>query len=953
MNLLKLVAGTTLGAALIFSGCGTNDDDTPPIEKIIEDVITATVTLAGSIDTTNLASSDRSRVRSARAVATDAFVKLYTLDANGEQVPTEYTCTIDTAGAYSCPAVAPNTEYIVRYVKDLGDRGVLELKTNASVGAADVTDAVVDPISTMVAQAVVQAVKEALVGVTSNATLVESIIKSVKTAVTSTMQTLVQTGVIQVPSLIVNETYASLEGNTSYVSENENLDLATGTVLTDDAVTATIQVTTNEAKADAYSTKTPEQQLTEVFQAIGWDENMPGWVLTMFAGEFTDINTTEWTYDWLATTIKAGYGELNASSLDQNYDKYRWQLENLANQGVLDVNDINGSALTLSAAIFTELTNVDLITKFTDEMTNYYTVKAKTDRNASDLDYLNHFPGVIAEVFPKPLVDDIIASSAIPLDNMAQLFIFMGYMEKVINDITAVAIEADSGITDVRLDHMVLLNEDAGGNLLMEMYGNDQATLNQYNTISLTKMRLQSDVIWDETGGKQGYVRLEYVGVSKLSWDMQMDAPDQNLTGDVNITYPTASGPVTKSLLSSNNGGGVGFELQPWNHNTGEQNLSNAMTGAITGDYTVSAEYNGTIYTVTQHHTVIQGVENLSPKLNSPKEYPQYSQADTNNDGNVSQAEQDAFWTLEQAFWAEGITNYVPNSDDNLSFNGAVFSWDAPDLSGIELPANVQAAYEVSINLNQMDLNGDNNISQDEMDQCNQNRESCNVQIFNTWWDNRPVTTNSITLPMPLEKTTGQNQYNIGVNLMFIDTTTGERVAQGGHTWANFTVAEPTAFRSGEENVTFQGTVSLYSGSATTLATPKIALISEEYAEVAGVWQNTITTIKVVDITGTVAADTNATYSIDVNASVIEANTGNNKHLSVILFDDNNPTNGTFDAWTDTAAGENAYWLHDKWLWIENWGDLRINVDGKDGFNSYKVAPNTDLNITNLDITIW
>jgi hypothetical protein len=332
----------------------------------------------------------------------------------------------------------------------------------------------------------------------------------------------------------------------------------------------------------------------------------------------------------------------------------------------------------------------------------------------------------------------------------------------------------------------------------------------------------------------------------------------------------------------------------------------------------------------------------------SPKGYPQYPE-DYNS---LSAQEQQAFDDEITAYNIEGPSNYLPNSENNETLEGAVFSWEAPDLTGVTIPDNIIMAYSVHISLTQMDANEDGTISQQEQDDCNQNWENCNSEIYNTWWNNKPVTSNSITLTVPLEVISGEDQYSIGVNVMFLDKETGNTVAEGQGDYAQFTVGAGTAL-TGDENIRFEGNFSLHTDSGYTATFPsnaKVVLVAEEnvYNPSTDTWDYNNSVIA----TGTI--DANASYVLDVNSSTLQANMGQNKWINLVLFE-NTDNDGEWDnIWDANTQGEHSYWLDGTWMWIENWGDLRINTDSENGeYTSQKVIKYSNVTVQGLDITIW
>jgi hypothetical protein len=519
----SIISGLTAGM-LLFAGCGGDDSTDSTTTTTTSE---PTVSLSGSVDTSSLSSADQAEVRTrARAFRADgdAKVLLYKLDEDGEQVATGDSCTV-TGYDYVCPNVTGNTEYIVRYVQDIGGGKVLEMKTSTTVGTADVASVTVDPISTLIAEAVVSAVKEALVGLTSDEALVESIAASVKQAVEDTITTLIATGTIQIPSLLIEEDYAAITTD-SNVTENENLETATGAVLSDPTVTATTDVILAEVESDAYDSATNTEKLEGIFEAIGWDEN-PAWVLTMFSAEYDNMKTA-WTFGWFRDKMLEENIEINATTLADDYDKYQWEIENLIRIGAIDeAGDVNACFIAISSAAQTEFHTGDLLDKMKAELYTYYTIKAKNleDRNQSELEYMSEFPAAITNEFSETFVASMDENTS--MLTMGQLFVFMGYTDKLVEDATRVAVNAaidavknDGSTSDIDIDHMRVMNDEKG-NFLQEMY--TQNELAQYDTVSLEPARLRSSRYYDGTANTStSYISVDWVSLSRLGWDMGM-----------------------------------------------------------------------------------------------------------------------------------------------------------------------------------------------------------------------------------------------------------------------------------------------------------------------------------------------------------------------------------------------------------------------------------------------
>jgi len=236
-NYISKLSVLSLATAIILgmTGCSSSSSDSTSDQVVVDDTVVVddgpvsyvgSLTLDGSVDTTLLSSSDqaetRRRSRTSRAEE-DEIVRLYVVDANGSYVDTEIDCTV-SAGVYSCPNIAGDQEYIVKYIQDIGDGRILEMSSSVSVADTDPlpADTVVSPMTTMIVETLIKAVQDAIEGITGDADLIADIIESVKGAIVTTMTTLVQTGVIQIPSLVVDGNFTEIQAATEVIEFDNN-----------------------------------------------------------------------------------------------------------------------------------------------------------------------------------------------------------------------------------------------------------------------------------------------------------------------------------------------------------------------------------------------------------------------------------------------------------------------------------------------------------------------------------------------------------------------------------------------------------------------------------------------------------------------------------------------------------------------------------------------------------
>ena len=908
---------------------------------------TGDLTLSGSIDTSSLSSSDTSALRSrsvfSRAGETEV-VKLYVLDENGDMKDTGISCTVDLTGTYTCDGIKGSEEYIVRYMRDLGNGQVLELKSTATVGTTNPDPVTIDPITTMIVEAVVEAVTEAISGLTSDEDLVASIISSVKTSITTVMTTMVQNGTIQIPSMIVETTddFDTFVGNQE-VASNENIASASGAVLTDDTVNNAVLASKTEAKGDVFANMTEAEIIEDIFNQMmsGNGGGAPQWMMNFLADHYNDGSTftVGSLQDGLSNnTSGAGYDDQGG----WNPDTYL--VDEFERIGIAS-GDIQGVVDAAITAIKNGIDNGTALAMAKEGILAYHEIKAKSpaERTDAEIQQLAEFPAIVGELFPVTFVTSMDTSTE--FQNVGQITAYTIFILDIYsNQVAKEAILAQLGGSYAYGDQLeqlhIVENEPF---FLFEELGLNETTINDYAGVSVgTYFEAKMDLNWDNsTNTEIQYLNLEG-NLENALW-MMGGAYEAIKLDNATLTYPTATGTATYDLTVTDMGGYVKYSTSSWNCNSDysvcSYDSTKAITDNVTGDYTVSITYDGTIVSKTFSGVfIISDASAYAPKLTSPKAYPQWPGS------NANSTELAAFEAEQIAFWEDGITTFAPNNSDNTTLEEAVFKWEAADLSGLDLPDNIKARYQVSISLFNADADGDGNVTDSERDDCNENWESCNTDIYNTWWSGRAIKGTSLTLPFELAQNVGESEYSIGVNLVFIDKDTGNQVANGGYSYANFKVGASTAL-NGDEVVSFTGTVSV-DGDGSLPANLKVALLAESNTYSSGTWNYTSKTIGY----GTVAG--NGTYTVSATVDTLKANTGDNKWINLIAFVDADSDN-SWDSWSETDSGELVWWMRNTWMWIENWGDFRISVDGDDReYTSQKIKQSTNATISNMNFEI-
>lgn len=969
INTKVLITSALLGGVLIFSsGCGGDSDskkktvDTNALTAAAgaaddaaataaQDEITAADaaktytgnrTLTGSVDTSTLASSDRTllltsgRDRSRSTTATTSgteVIRLYVVGSDGDLKYTGIECDGDSA-SYTCADIEGGVDYVVRYVKQLDNGKVLELRSTATVPEdSDPAPVKIDPITTMVAEAVVQAVAEAITGLISNEDLVQSIIASVKEAVETTMTTLIQTGVVSIPSMVAD---GDLEDIVDEADENENLADAAGTALTDESVTEAL----NSSKTDALSTSltlmSKRQIIAKIFEEMmkGDGGGAPKWMINFIGDNWSNIPATV-TVGWLQEQV--------VDALETDEYVYN-ELEHMG----LSETEAETLVAAVKSVITTAIDDGTALDEAISAITEYHTIKAiaATARTEAQKEFLREFPGIVGELFPQDFLDTMDEDTV--FQNSGQLTTYTIFLADIfIGDVTAQYM-SDHG-DDYGLEffgdearHMRLVGMEDPSFLFIAL-GFNGVVANTYAGIYFEDWaHIETRKIWDDTDNSTSQMLELYTGVENPAWFFTPITEDS--VTSATLTYPTAGGEKTVDLdVMVEEGEFVQIYSEAYictddTHTDCSPN-PDGITDHISGDYTVSITVNGVTASKTfEGVIVINDPEQYRPKLTTPREMPYCTEA-------MSDTQCGDLWT---AFNAAGGTSVLkPNTDtdgndENDSLVNAVFKWTAPDVSALDLPDNVKVAYQISISRYQTS-------SETEQEYCQAgNWEECTTELYSSWWDDRVISGTSFKLPITLPEnstsmTAGVNdEYNIGVNMVLVDRKTGRYIAEGGSTWSNFRVGEPPYTVDGTEPINLMGSI-----TGTLPANAVVALLAEsnEYnASNEWEWKQ-----EVIAFDNTV---TGGEYELNTTVADIKAQISNGKWFSIIIFSDAD-TDNDWDPWTPEAAGEDAWWMYDKWFWFETWGDFRVNTDDPDGnFETQRINDPSGVTVDGLDITI-
>ena len=1028
LGLLKISA-ISLAAVLTLSmaGCGGSSSDTTTTtagDTTTGDTTTVSYagsrTISGSVDTSSLATSDqqalRSRGRISRADVTE-IVKLYVIGADGTETDTGITCEVDTTGGYTCPNVKGGQDYITRYVKDLGNGRILEMKAPVSVPeASDPEPIKIDPVTTMVVSSVVKAVQDALTGITNDASIVEKVLAAVTQAITETVESLVQSGTIQVPSMVLEADFTEATDNNSTTAEvqNTNLDDIAGIVNTDESISTKTQAVATEAQGEQFSTLDAEAKMVAVFEALGWNDDMPGWVLSLFSGEYDNMSSV-WTFEWFYNQSHLTPETAGNIRMDD------WNLKALNNLGY-SASDLAGWASEFATETNAKLDDGTIFTQMKADIQAYHDIVKvdMADRTEAQLAYMADFNPTIAAMFPESFLST--ATFITPMQNMGQLMLVLGYLD--IRDGGLSDAFADKIMSKLEADNNTLsksqirrvserLFDDKGGDFLEDMF--TEATMLAYDELSIGRTNAQSENYWDDSTKQEvKYLRVE-ASADKLSWEFGDDGvPHADITAT--LTYPTATSTKIVDLAWKTHGdddyGYFGINYMDCDYDGCTPSGDPLIDDFVTGEYVFTFTHDGETVSKTKSFYFIENSSQYFAELTSPKGQPRWnpewdnymSHDDTGATSTTVPTEIqeaiDKFNEDNQAYWENGTPTFTPNyssnnDDTNDSLKGMIVKWKAPDLGDLELPENIEVGYNVNIRLYQpQDTNDDGQI---DWNDCNHDSwQQCNTDIYNTWDDDKLITSTSITLPTILAEneiddnleTWQQSRYELSVDVQFIDKTTRHQVARGGWNNAQFRVGQPTAL-TGDENITFNGTVELseypdYTGDDSTTGEDtlsqassretsqipenfKIALIAEEWGEVE-VTENgeTYTTWQTKSRETITMADFNATsktFSVSATWNDIKDKVGHNKGIQIVAFEDAND-DGEWQDWESvdengTYNGENSYWLYNSWMHIDSWGDTTIRVGhhnpetDEQSEESIRVKTGEDANVSGLSIMIW
>ncbi|MBU1172377.1 MAG: hypothetical protein KKD44_22700 [Proteobacteria bacterium] len=893
-------------------------DDTP--DDTPEDTgYTGSAKVSGTIKLSYLSSSDSALVdadaamgratsihaKTSKAVSAETeAVKLYVMGANGELVDTGIACTIEDDGngdrAYDCDGVKDDVNYIVRYVMLNAATGkALEMKSQAYVpsgATAPTTTTDVTPRTSVVVKALVDAILSATAGSDIDDAVINSIIQSVKTAI----ETLVTSGAIQIPSMVVDvgddTTLADLVGDDT---ENENLDNTAGLVLADDTVGGElgyISAVTQATKFDLSTVDTPAEKealIRKVFKDLltndkGEADDMPTFFYNFFIWHY--VNNMTVTPDQLLQAL------INSMTYDDS----------------------------VTPETKAEVTVANALTMFNTFIARVHVLTAKDPLtlNTSEKAELAEIPGVVRGLFPVSFGSATTSTNLITPQGIAMVIFF----DEVFMAETVVPASATvDGTTDdsgqITYDNHNLYEWDDEAlftTLGLATYVSTHSS--EFNGIEIFGLYLHPGSVWIEgsgdTPGEEREALMLGTDLMNLS-SFVNDAIDMDITDQsgatVTLTYPKASGGTgTVDLVYVTYQDGQGnWGVNPWEEarigmapDSTEPVIidpTRVISDFTSGTYTINVTLGNVTATKSFTKTVITGMMNKYVKMVSPAGMPIWP------GNNASQDEWDAYNAAWSAFERNGgRTNFtanvtdlgtVPGVDETATKAKITLSWQAPVVT---LPEGVKMVYDLDIGQGSCDDTG------------------CSwTQIWNTWDSGKRIYTTSFTIPRLFDIQDAQdalsNPYHLNIRVNFVNQATGEQLGSGGNAHTEFSVGTPIDLAN---TFTIEGAITINDDTITP-SHLRAALVKETQVD------NTFTRriVRIADITG------ETSYRLEFEIGDFLSTDSVNSWYNLVLIPDE------YDSLSDgdlLGINEVTFWpdYTSGGMWFDTWGGiLRVKKD--------------------------
>lgn len=762
--------------------------------------------------------------RAADEAAANAVIKLFAVTANGELEDTGLACQFDEETdangnpKYSCEGIADGKNYVVKYLRLLADNRALEMKVSVEVpeGAAKADAEDASPQSTLIVDTIVNAILSATEGKEIDKDIVEEIIGSVKEVVGG----LIQSGTVQVPSMVVEapkdkhgefiSDIAKLQKDEEVVFDtNDNLDSAAGTLLSSEEVSkevdaVKVEIEVREIKNVETDTDEGKKRLVaKVFDKL-LDGDVPDFMVNFFADKYIEGLAVD--VETLFSAIEAGL-EIRT---DEGFDLAELDL------------DVEGATAALQALL-----------KEIYRLEGLKSANALTD---DDKEMLADIPGIIPAIFPA--VDwagvEIGADTKfdIPQSIVFTIFLTDKYVpdafEEKFGEVLASHVSVDdSGENSMEVEHEspvdfnpMVFDESGDHPGLLQLFGffeeQHLAALDGYEISHLDVMPEKAWIV-DKSGvGREHDMLRANVCVTDIGAMARMvDGGSEGSELSVALEYPVrGGGRQAIELLSEHElfGPMVGdgyvetpdglefkefdspetlepqmdacFTLDPWAVAQMENGNSSTMGPQISEDDIVSDFVSGEYKVIVKDDSgnvvakrefkkkVITGMAYVAPQITSPNGMPQWPEECNFSPNGCPQ------WDEAMKKWTEagGNTTFPLNADSESGAGDrakVTISWKKPE---IDLPDGVKIGYSMDVILNGL---------------CDE--EGCKWEnIYSTWEDDKRLFGTSFTLPRLLEKLEVQDgRYNVNVCAEFIDTDNGEYLGAGGCGFAEFNVGEP------------------------------------------------------------------------------------------------------------------------------------------------------------------
>ncbi len=765
--------------------------------------------------------------RAATDTADNAIIKLYSVAANGVLEDTGIDCKFspdkDAGGnpKYFCEGVADGKNYVVKYLRILDGNRALEMKVNVSVpeGVAEAPADEISPQSTVVVDAIVNAVLSA----TEGKEIDEAVIKDIITSVKSAVENLVNTGAVQVPSMVVD---APKDEAGQFVSDvaklkkdkklkfaaNEGLEAVTGSVLSSEKVAREIDAVKVEieikefSRIDTQGVAGKKAMVAKIFSKLLGEDDVPRFIVDFFADRYEKGDT-----------------------------KPIGDIFNAVNAG-LRINPELGVDLEELA-----LSPEEAVAALQDLLGEIYSLQDKKAANAlteEEKEKLAEIPAIISAVFPAQQWRGVEITPEtvfdVPQGIVFTIFVTDEYVPDVYEEVTEKPLEAimsvdseNEGSKDVEFDRPIDFDpmgfDEAGENPgLMQLYGFFAGDyLENLSGVDISHLDISPDKAWipeegaNGPGGKEVDMMRANVCVMDLSRMASMNG-DSEVSSQlsVELSYPTSSGGYsTVSLLNEREirfddrkgsdgdrglpeeeggtqgprpGEGEGpeldscFTLDPWamarraQGNSGTDDFvqlraEDIISDFVSGEYTVTVKDAGAVVAERKFkRKVIVGMQNAVPVLTSPRARPQWP-VECNGKNYCEK------WQKLNEDWekAGGNTTFAVNTDDGRA--KVTVTWRKPE---VKLPEGVKLAYSLNVF---------------KQGQCEEGGRDCRPEnIYSSHERNRRLFGLSFTIPRLLDKLElGEGRYNTNLCAEFIDTSTGDYLGSGGCAFAEFNVGAP------------------------------------------------------------------------------------------------------------------------------------------------------------------